>query len=219
MSRLMIGVCVLLLGGYAWAATQTDFRDARVKMATHADYQPDKLEMAFGVLMEKHFELADDPDASIDDLNAPLQELYAMYPLGIQVNRAIARFLEHIAENAEDPQERDELLGIARQRQQTAEQILASIMDHADGKAKSSAFQVINLLEKDAVLEHLQLEVVDQELIEEPGGRAYDKLTGRDASGAQQQVYFDVSLFIHKAGSADPESAADSADQDEHQAS
>lgn len=201
MTRMII--LLMLLSGWCVAAQPVDYTKARMDLAASTDYQPYALMGAHQALVQRHFELAEDPDASIDDLNAPLQELYALYPLGVQVNRVIAGFLEHIAEGA-DPEERDELLDLARQRRAAADDVLQSILRSGDGKTMATAYQVINLLEEYAVLEHLGLERIEQSLVEgRSSEEAYDLLRVKDAQGREQALYFDVSLFIGKGGGDD----------------
>jgi hypothetical protein len=64
-----------------------------------------------------------------------------------------------------------------------------------DGRSRASAIHVIAIPEEYDWLTSKKLTRVRQELVSE-GGRHYDLMTVKDAAGAQQQVWFDVTAFF-----------------------
>jgi hypothetical protein len=184
----------ILICNFAWSADHPDYRQERIEFANQPDYQPYVLQIMQNELLDKHFELANDENATISEINSPLQKLSEIYPLGIHVNRAIAGFLEYIASQAESEEERHSMLEIARKKREKADLILQSIILSGDGKSLDTAYEVINIIEEYAVLEHLALEKGDQDLIEKDG-RFYDLIISKNTEGESRNVYFDISIF------------------------
>lgn len=189
-----IFILLALISSSVFAGQPVDYRAERLKLAQDANYNPYPLVLMQRTLLEKHFQLANDPKATIDEINAPLKKLLDLYPLGIQVNYAVADFLEYVAKQAEPSDLNQGLLDIAKKKREKADAILQSILSSGDGKSADTAFQVINTLEEYAVLDHLGLEASDQSLLTAPK-KQLDRFSTKDKSGVSHSVYFDISLF------------------------
>ena len=163
-------------------------------LANSSDYQPYHLYAMHIALLEEHYKLGADPDKSINEINKPLQQLSDIYPLGVQVNNAIAGFLEYVAGLSEDKEQAEGLLDIAKKKRAKASEILNTIIDSGDGKSPKTAYKVINLIEEDAVLEHQELVKVSQSVLE-VDSVPYDELVVKDKNGKESKVFFDISLF------------------------
>ncbi len=184
---------LLLLLSLPAMAAQPDYRAERLKFAADPGYDPYGLVVAQKEMLEEHFRLANDPKTSVSEVNAPLKKLLDLYPLGIQVNFAVADFLEYLVKQAEEPDQ--ELLEIASERREKANAILQSILDSGDGKSADTAYQVINTLEEYAVVDQFGLEPTKQALVASPKGH-YDMITAKDQDGTEHVIYFDISLFF-----------------------
>lgn len=175
-------------------ASDEDYLQARMDLANSSDYQPYPLYAMHIALLEEHYRLGADPDKSINEINKPLQKLSEIYPLGVQVNNAIAGFLEYAAELSKDEEQAEDLLDIAKKKRAKASKILDTILDSGDGKSPKSAYKVINLIEEDAVLGHYELVKVSQSVLE-VDSVPYDELVVKDKNGKESKMYFEISLF------------------------
>jgi DNA polymerase III delta prime subunit len=175
-------------------ASDEDYLQARMDLAKSNDYQPYPLYAMHIALLEEHYKLGADPEKSIDEINKPLQQLSDIYPIGVQVNNAIAGFLEYVAGLSEDKEQAEGLLRIAEKKRSKASEILNTILDSGDGNSLESAYKVINLIEEDAVLEHYELTKVSQSVLE-VNSLHYDELVVKDKSGKESKVFFEISLF------------------------
>lgn len=175
-------------------ASDENYLKARMDLAKSKEYQPYPLYAMHIALLEEHYKLGADSEKSIDEINKPLQQLSEIYPLGIQVNNAIAGFLEYVAGLNDDKEQAKDLLNIAEKKRAKANKILSTILESGDGKSPASAYKVINLIEEDAVLEHYNLTKVSQTLVE-VNSTPYDELVVKDKNGKENKVFFDISLF------------------------
>ena len=178
-----------------------DYAAARMELAASKDYSPYMLQLMHNELMNRHYELAQDPDTSIDEINEPLAELESMYPLGIQVNYTVAEFLEYVAflleEQGEAQSEIHSLIELAESKRKKAGAILDSILESGDGNSPESAYVVINIIEEYAVLDHFGLRLSSQSLLNKDG-RVYDVIVGTAEDGTERDFYFDVTSFFRE---------------------
>lgn len=175
-------------------ASEENYLQARMELAKAEDYNPYPLQIMHLGFLQEHYKLASDPEKSIQEINEPLKQLSDIYPLGIQVNNAIADFLEYVADNSGDNVNTKSLLDVATKKRSKARAILSTILVSGDGKAPSSAYKVINIIEEDAVLEHFGFIKVSQSVIE-VNSIPYDELVVNDKNGVKNKLYFDISLF------------------------
>lgn len=191
--KKLIPFIIVLLSSVA-SASDENYLDARMDLAKSPDYHPYPLYAMHIALLEEHYKLGADPKKSIDEINKPLQQLSEIYPLGVQVNNAIAGFLEYVVSLSDDKEQAKGLLDIAEKKREKANAILKTILDSGDGKSPASAYKVINLIEEDAILTHFNLRKVSQSVIE-VNSTPYDELVTKNESGNEQKIFFDISLF------------------------
>lgn len=182
----------------------------RRALVARPDYQPYRQAMIEITLVQEHFRLANEEDADLMAINAPLQKLVETYPLGIDGHLVLAGFIEHVAKNVEGQPPDADLLRIATQRRAYAQAIIDGILSTGDGRSTATAYQVIHPGEEYSVLRHLGLEPVDQSMIlGEPGKSgnpgtpstppaAYDLIRAKTRDGKTLSVYFDISSFFGK---------------------
>jgi hypothetical protein len=178
---------------------QRDYLAERRALAAGSDYRPYSLAALERGLLDEHFKRANDTKFTIMEVNEPLKQLIAAYPLGIAPNLTVAGFLEYVANNVEGSAPDREMLGIAKDYRATAQGIIDSILSTGDGKSLDTAWEVINQNEEYSLLEHLELTPKSQALVFEKG-RPYDVFTVQAKDGSERKVIFDVSLFFGKTG-------------------
>ncbi len=196
MKFIIVAIILTFSSSQLFADDAIDYQHERIEFASKENYQPYVLQTMSYALLEKHFKLAANPDTTVMEINQPLQQLADAYPLGIQVNYAIAGFLEYVASLGDDVEGKKGMLETAQKKKDKAKAILQSILSSGNGESTKTAFQVINILEEDAVLEHLQLDKLDQTVIES-GNTTFDEITTKNKNGDTKLVYFDISIF-HK---------------------
>lgn len=198
MTKSLLFVFAAIVSLLSHSATPVDYKAERHAFAATKNYNPTSLQILYYSLIKEHRKLASDPNASFAQINAPLQKLANLYPLGIQVNLATASFLEYTAKMAQSPAadsgEIQQLLEIAKAKRKKAADILASILSSGDGVSHEKAFVVINILEEHAVLESRGLHVVSQSLVAK-NNKYYDEIVVADKSGVKSKIYFDITLF------------------------
>ncbi len=192
--RLLLIFSTLLFCNFTYSNDPVDYRQERIDFAGQPDYQPYLLQIMQNELLEEHFKLAQDKNASINEINEPLHKLSEMYPLGIHVNNAIAGFLEYIASASESDEEKNSMLELSQKKREKANSILQSILSSGDGKSLDTAYEVINIIEEYAVLEYLELQKEDQDLVAQ-NDRFYDVITANDKNGETISLYFDITIF------------------------
>ncbi len=200
--RLAILVCTLFFGHVAVAEEPPiDYAAERIELARSPDYNPYALQLIHNELMNRHHELAQDPDTTIEEINEPLAELESLYPLGIQVNFTVANFIDYVVSLMEEQgiaeSEYADLIELADRRRQKAQAILDSILDSGDGNSPETAYVVINIVEEYAVLDHFGLRLTSQSLLNKDG-RVYDVIVGTAEDGAERDFYFDVTIFFQE---------------------
>ena len=172
-----------------------------MELAKSPDYNPYMLQVLHNELMGRHFELAQDPNSSIEEINEPLAELESIYPLGVQVNFTVADFIDYVVvlmeEQGEARSDIEPLIELANSRRQTARAILDSILDSGDGNSPESAYVVINIIEEYAVLDHFGLRLTNQSLLNKDG-KVYDLVVGTAEDGTERDFYFDVTIFFRE---------------------
>lgn len=176
--------------------SEEDYLKMRMDLVSSEDYNAYALQAISKSLLDEHYELANDPEKSISEINAPLKKLDDIYPLGVQVQYAVADFLDYVVSLSEDPDQVKDLAEIAKKRRKKGDAILKSILDSGDGKSREKAFQVINIVEEYAVADHFGYTIEAQDLIEHKG-KSYDLITVVDKKGKKRKLWFDVSLFVN----------------------
>ncbi len=200
--RFATVACALVIWHAAIAEdAPPDYAAERMELATSPDYNPYMLQLMHNELMSLHYELAEDPTTEIDEINEPLAELEAMYPLGIQVNYTVAAFIDYVVslleEQGAEQSEIDTLAELADARRTRARAILDSILDSGDGTSPETAYVVINIIEEYAVLDHFGLRISNQSLLNKDG-KVYDLIVGTDDDGTERDFYFDITIFFRE---------------------
>lgn len=206
MQKIILALLMLLLSNAALGEESPDYLAERRALAASENYNPYGLMMQHKVLLDEHYRLGADPKTSVAEINEPLQKLVEMYPLGVQVNQALAGFLEYLVRQSDDAEDESAkgLLEIAKKKRAKAEAILASILLTGNGESPSTAFEVINIIEEYAVMEHFKLERIDQALVIDKD-KMFDVLTVKTSEGKEKSIYFDISLFYGKGKQAKKE--------------
>lgn len=199
MHKIFFSLVLLLSSSTTWAADARDYLAERRALAASEGYNPYGLMVVHKALMDEHYKLGADPKTTVAQINEPLQKLLEMYPLGIQANQAVAGFLEYLVKqsNGDSDKEAKDLLEIAKDKRAKADAILASILSTGNGETAETAFEVINIIEEYAVLEHFKLEKVSQSLVVGKN-KTYDLLTVKTEDGIEKSIFFDISLFYGK---------------------
>ncbi len=84
---------------------------------------------------------------------------------------------------------------------QFARGLISSLLSSGDGRSPQTAFKVITVREEYEMLRALSLESLGQRLIAQDD-RYFDVLTVRDGSGAEGEVFFEVTDIIRHAKSS-----------------
>jgi len=186
-----------LVASAGLAAAPPDYTRKRLEFAAAPEYDAYTLQILVYGALDEHRALVAEPDKSVSDLNAPLQRAYKAYPLGVQVNRAIAGFLEYTAglPGEVGDEDRSRLRELADVRRATAAGVLQSILESGTGQDPDNAFVVINLMEEFAVMDAKGIESWSQALFHQSERRVYDVLSGTDSGGVSHVVYFDINSF------------------------
>ncbi len=74
--------------------------------------------------------------------------------------------------------------------------MLDSIVASGDGQTPTTAYVVVSRGEEMAIAQVLGVTVREQTLLRSPEGHAIDVLTGRDSTGSDRQVFFNVDLLL-----------------------
>jgi hypothetical protein len=175
-----------------------DYAAARAALAASEDYQPYRYTIVQPRLLAEYRRLLQDPQSTLDQINAPLRELLDDYPLSIQGNYALSEYLRFVAARPQDPAQSSQFIVVSAVYRATADAILASVMESRGGTGLDDAFVVISQVEEHAVMEKMQLRPTTQGLID-VAGVPYDVFDAVDESGVTRKVYFDISKFLPRA--------------------
>ena len=178
-------------------ATQQDYGAARAALAANEDFKPYRFTLLQPQLLNEHRQRLQDPESTLNEIDAPLRQLLNEYPLSIQGNYALAAFLRIVADSQQDAAQKSQFLVESANRRAVADAILASITEPHAGASMDDAFVVISQVEEYAVMDSLGLRPTGQGLFiqdEVP----YDRFNTVDESGATKELWFDVSLVMRR---------------------
>ncbi len=195
---VVLASALLFWNAVAAQESPPDYQAQRLELAASPDYNPYALQLIHEALLEQHYQLSQDPAMGISEINEPLAQLEEMYPLGIQVNYAVAGFLDYVVsletEGDVDQTDIDAIAGLAEARRQKAWDILDSILSSGDGESPDTAFVVINIIEEYAVMDHFEMTFSSQSLTHQ-GEKTYDRIVAMAEDGSEHVIFFDISAF------------------------
>jgi hypothetical protein len=110
-------------------AAQQDYGAARAALAANEEFRPYRYTLLQPQLLNEHRQLLQDPDRTLNEIDAPLRQLLNEYPLSIQGNYALAAFLCLVADSQRDAAQNSQFLVESANRRAVADAILASITE------------------------------------------------------------------------------------------